>query len=469
MESVKGAGRYGRPEAVGGFRSPAIEEEEKTMKDWKKDRLHVSENGKYLMEGERPFFWLGDTAWLMLHKLSEEEARIYLRNRKEKGFNVIQTVLIHSLPNRKTGVDMEEQSDFRDARDPEYWDFVERVLGIARELELYVGLLPAWGSLVKSRILTREAMETYADFLGKRFQKWDNLIWILGGDVRGDAGYDVFCTEAKILKSYNPERLIAFHPFGRTSSSLWFQEEDWLDINMFQSGHRRYDQAQLGVWDDNRGKETFFGEDSWRYVERDHGYPCVKPTLDGEPSYEGIPQGLHNPRNPYWEEWDVRRYAWWAVLAGAAGHTYGNNAIMQFHRDMAVPGAYGVRETWKDALHHAGSAQLQHLKNLMESVDFVNGAPRDSLLLFGQRERYHRIAVFAGADYIFCYDYSGDEFMLDLSDYQDTPMDVWWMDPRDGSRSYVTTLQGTEKWLASPQARRGAANDWVLILEKHER
>ena len=148
--------------------------------------------------------------------------------------------------------------------------------------------------------------------------------------MRGDVGYDVFCLEGEILKSYNPERIIAYHPFGRTSSSLWFHNEPWLDMNLFQSGHRRYDQASLGEWDDNAERETFFGEDNWKYVDRDLSYETVKPTLDAEPSYEGIPQGLHNPRNPYWEEWDVRRYAYWSVFAGAAGHTYGSNSIMQF-------------------------------------------------------------------------------------------------------------------------------------------
>ena len=68
--------------------------------------------------------------------------------------------------------------------------------------------------------------------------------------MRGDAGYDVFCLEGEILKSYNPERIIAYHPFGRTSSSLWFHNEPWLDMNLFQSGHRRYDQASLGEWDE---------------------------------------------------------------------------------------------------------------------------------------------------------------------------------------------------------------------------
>ena len=311
-------------------------------------------------------------------------------------------------------------------------------------------------------------MRTYANFLGKRYQNRKNLIWILGGDVRGDAGYDVFCLEGEILKSYNPERIIAYHPFGRTSSSLWFHNEPWLDMNLFQSGHRRYDQASLGEWDDNAEKETFFGEDNWKYVDRDLSYDIVKPTLDAEPSYEGIPQGLHNPRNPYWEEWDVRRYAYWSVFAGAAGHTYGSNSIMQFYDDVSKPGAYGVRELWQDAMHHPGFAQLKYLKDLMESVDFINGKADDSLLLFGQKERYHRIAVFAGEDYILCYDYMGDEFLLDLRHFQNMELDAWWMDPRNNSLSYITTIKGQEKWLASPVARKEKANDWVLILKKAE-
>lgn len=129
-------------------------------------------------------------------------------------------------------------------------------------------------------------------------------------------------------------------------------------------------------------------------------------------------------------------------------------------------GAYGVRELWQDAMHHPGCAQLKYLKDLMESVDFINGKADDSLLLFGQKERYHRISVFAGEDYILCYDYMGDEFLLDLRRFQNMALDAWWMDPRNNSISYITTIKGQEKWLASPVARKEKANDWVLILKK---
>lgn len=425
-------------------------------------KLSISENRRYLMEGDKPFFWLGDTAWLMLLKLDEDEIYTYLRNRKEKGYNVIQTVLIQSPQDVESSLALGR----KDVTKSEYWNFVDQILDMAEQMGLYIGLLPAWGSLVKANILNMETMRIYANFLGKRYQNRKNLIWILGGDVRGDVGYDVFCLEGEILKSYNPERIVAYHPFGRTSSSLWFHNEPWLDMNLFQSGHRRYDQASLGEWDDNAERETFFGEDNWKYVDRDLSYDIVKPTLDAEPSYEGIPQGLHNPRNPYWEEWDVRRYAYWSVFAGAAGHTYGSNAIMQFYDDFNERGAYGVRELWQDAMHHPGCAQLGYLKNLMESVDFINGKADDSLLLFGQKERYHRISVFAGEDYILCYDYMGDEFLLDLRRFQNMALDAWWMDPRNNSLSYITTIKGQEKWLASPVARKEKANDWVLILKK---
>mgnify|MGYP001322677332 CR=1 FL=1 len=271
------------------------------MNEWNRNPLRVSENRKYLMEGEEPFFWLGDTAWLMLQKLDEESMYTYLRNRKEKGYNVIQTVLVHTLPGvSESGCSL--APGIKNVTEPAYWEFVEKALDMAKEMGLYLGLLPAWGSLVKDGVLNEENIGRYAEFLGSRFEKYPNIIWILGGDVRRDAGAAVFREEAEILKKHNPERLVTYHPFGRTSSSLWFHEEKWLDFNMYQSGHRRYDQASLGEWDDNAGKETFFGEDSWKYVERDHGYDTMKPTLDGEPSYEGIPKllqlvGLENTGN----------------------------------------------------------------------------------------------------------------------------------------------------------------------------
>ena len=74
-----------------------------------------------------------------------------------------------------------------------------------------------------------------------------------------------------------------------------------------------------------------YGEDNWRYVDEDYKLKPVKPTLDGEPSYENIPYGLHDTTATMLEGHRSRRYAYWSVFAGGCGFTYGQNSVMQFH------------------------------------------------------------------------------------------------------------------------------------------
>jgi hypothetical protein len=55
--------------------------------------LTVSANKRFLTAGGKPFFWLGDTGWLLLSKRNREETEKYLEDRKLKGFNVIQIMV----------------------------------------------------------------------------------------------------------------------------------------------------------------------------------------------------------------------------------------------------------------------------------------------------------------------------------------------------------------------------------------
>src|SRR5687767_3952446 len=69
------------------------------------ERLAVSENRRYLVTAQgKPFFYLGDTAWELFHRLNREQADTYLEDRAKKGFTVIQAVALaeldgHSDPN----------------------------------------------------------------------------------------------------------------------------------------------------------------------------------------------------------------------------------------------------------------------------------------------------------------------------------------------------------------------------------
>ncbi len=432
------------------------------MKPWEYGTLRVSDNQRYLCNGDQPFFWLGDTAWLLFQQCSIEESYRYLKNRADKGFTVIQAVLLHEVGG-KTESSLADAGG--DVTKKEFWEHCDQVIKMAENLGLYMGLLPAWGAVVKHGILNTDNVNEYVHFIAERYKNSPNVIWISGGDIRGDVNPEFYQMEGRLLKELTPNKLIGYHPFGRCSSSMWFHNEPWLDFNMFQSGHRRYDQASLGAWDDNTIKEGFFGEDNWRYVDRDLGYLPKKPTVDGEPSYEWILQGLHVVTEPYWREWDVRRYAYWSVFEGSMGHTYGDNAIQQFYNDLTKKGAYGVREVWQEALHHAGSGQMGIMRRLMESVDYQNGHPAEELLLSGQKERYERIAVFAGADYVFAYDYLGGEFTLDLKPYTGKKLSAWWFDPADGVYSYLGDYTGKEQVCVKPINKQREDNDWVLVIK----
>lgn len=437
------------------------------MKPWDYGRLQVTENQRYLANGSQPFFWLGDTAWLLFEKLTDEEIQVYLKNRSHKHFNVIQATLVHgSAP----GLDRFVDHDFAQPNEgSEYWTRVDRAVAAAEELGIYMALLPAWGSWVKKGSLNLGNADAYSSFLAKRYGKCKNVIWLLGGDVRGDAAYDFYMEFGRMMKAKCPDQLVGFHPFGRTASSLWFSEAPWLDFHMFQSGHRRYDQSVLGAWDDNKAAEGFFGEDNWRYVLRDHATPPLKPTLDGEPSYEQIPQGLHDPSQPYWQDHDVRRYAYWSVLAGACGHTYGHNAVMQMYREQDTGAAYGAKSYWHQAIHDPGSGQMGHLYKLMTAVDFTSGRPNDELLADGQQPQYKRIAAFAGDGFAYFYTYLGAPFRVNLdllsANIGDTAA-AFWFDPASGVYSYLNEIPCRGFREFQPPVKPLGHNDWVLVLRK---
>src|SRR5689334_4908867 len=61
-------------------------------------KILISANKRFFTDEKgQPFFWLGDTGWLLFSKLNREEAQTYLEDRKQKGFNVIQAMVLHTV------------------------------------------------------------------------------------------------------------------------------------------------------------------------------------------------------------------------------------------------------------------------------------------------------------------------------------------------------------------------------------
>lgn len=419
----------------------------------------------------KTFFWLGDTGWLLFVKCNREEAIQYLDTRKAQGFNIIQVMVIHDLHNRNIyGHDallnanlatpaVTPGNDYRDAKAYDFWDHAEFIIDEAAKRGIYMALVAVWGSNVKGGNVTAKDAETYARFLVQRFGKKSNIVWLNGGDIKGSDGMDVWKTIGNTLRQYDKTHLIGFHPRGRNSSSAWFHHEPWLDFNMFQSGHRSYAQDTIAE------EKLHYGEDNWKYMNDDYRLKPVKPSFDGEPSYEDIPYGLHQANQPYWQDHEIRRYAYWSVLAGGCGFTYGHNAVMQFYSPGDSGTSYFPKQSWQEGLKAPGAGQMHFLKELMQSKNFREQVPAQELVT-DNGERYERVAAARGKDHAFFYVYTGRTFTVATQQLKFIPGKASWFRPATGERTVVKDFKAGTTNRFDPPGEAAKGNDWLLILEK---
>ena len=424
--------------------------------------LQISANKRYFQtKGGQPFFWLGDTGWLLFKKCKKEDAIKYLDDRKKKGFNVIQVMLLHELA--ITNAYGDSALVDKDITKPDqsfinnYWSNADFIIREAAKRGIYMALVPIWGGNIK-HVSVKQA-KIYAAFLANRYKNYSNIIWLNGGDIKGSDALDKWNAIGNTIRSIDKNHLIGFHPRGRNSSSAWFHNEAWLDFNMFQSGHKDYAQ-------DTTSTETLhYGEDNWRYVNDDYKLTPTKPTFDGEPSYENIPHGLHDSAEKRWTAADVRRYAYWEVFAGGCGFTYGNNSVMQFYRKGDKDMSFGANADWNDELNATGATQMKYLKELMLSKSYFDRVPDQSLVI-SSGEKYDRVMATRGNSYAMFYSYNAKAFKVALNKIHFKPTKAKWFSPAD---SQVITIKGYKyagEKTFDPPGEKGNGNDWVLILEK---
>jgi len=419
--------------------------------------LRVSENRRFLVkEDGRPFFWLGDTAWQLFHRLNREEADRYLVDRAAKGFTVIQAVVLAELgglddPNPYGHTPLVEKDPAR-PNEP-YFQHVDYVVDRAQSLGLVAGMLPTWGSYWKGRgIFTPEKAQTYGRFLGKRYQG-KPVIWILGGDHNPDTAgeRDIIEAMARGIKQGDSGRhLMTFHPRGPGLSSDYFHKADWLDFNMFQSSHAARD------------------HDNGLFAAHDYGLTPVKPTLDGEPRYEAIPVGFYNTgadRDLRFDDYDVRQAAYWSLLAGACGHTYGNNNVWQMWQPGRKPVLW-ASTPWYEALDHPGAAQMKYVRRLFESRPFEKLVPDQSILLDAPMHGGAKVRAARATDgsFVFVYSPRGEPFTVRVNVIRTHRIRQSWFDPRTGeARPLHTTDTPGFQTFVPPTSGRGC--DWILVLD----
>ncbi len=208
--------------------------------------LRVAASHHYLeFTDGKPFFYLGDTAWELFHRLTREEATKYLQNRADKGFTVIQAVVLSELggltvPNAYGDLPLID-ADIQKPN-PAYFRHVDFIVDKASDLGMFIGMLPTWGKYWKSADSIFKATSSareYGRFLGARYRD-KPIIWILGGDRGIDNAQErgtVDALAAGLREGDAGHHLMTFHPVGPADSSEMLNDAQWLDFNMYQSSH----------------------------------------------------------------------------------------------------------------------------------------------------------------------------------------------------------------------------------------
>jgi hypothetical protein len=329
--------------------------------------LRVSSDGRYFEHADKtPFFWLGDTWWsLMTERVSWPEGFQKLtKDRKNKGFTVIQTVvglnpetLFDDPRNANEGGQPWDAVDgeYRSVR-PAYFNAADRRIFWLLDQGIVPCIVGSWGYHL--RWLSVEKMKKHWRYLVARYGAYP-VFWCLAGEVM--MPYESYTgggpsakaraewsSIAKYLRSVDAyRRPLTLHPFGGTASWDNVEQDDLLDFQMLQPGH---------------GPNGCAVETGVRLVTMGRNRSPVKPVVNGEPPYEGHLQSNYHSTS--------RMAFWTGFILGQAGHTYGAAGIFcanDSERPVGSRPEGGAYDNifWDEAMHFPGSAQVGIAKKLL--------------------------------------------------------------------------------------------------------
>lgn len=421
----------------------------------------VSANKRFLVKDGKPFFWLGDTAWELFHRLNREDADYYLQKRAAQGFTVVQAVALAEFD----GLDVpnsygDKPLTNNDPTKPNdaYFRHVDYIIDKAAQLGITIAFLPTWGDKVfKStwgkgpEVFNESNARSYGKWLGNRYKSKTNLIWVLGGDrqPRKDSrDVEIWRAMAAGIAEAaggNDKVLMTYHPQpNREGSSEWFHQDEWFDFNMFQTGHCR----DSPVYDN---------------IQRAYNREPVKPVLDGEPVYEDHPICFNAKENGISSAYDVRKSAYLDLFAGAFGHTYGCHDIWQ----MYSPDREAVNSPhvyWQQALDLPGATEMKFVRRLIESRPVTDRVPDQSIVVENALSAAERVQATRGKDYIFVYSASGKAFSVNPGKISGTELTAFWYDPRNGKVKDAGKVDHSTVNRFMPPTS-GYGHDWVLVID----
>jgi hypothetical protein len=404
--------------------------------------IQIDSTGHYFVDNSgSPFMYHGTTPWYLLVTPSKEDATFYLDDAKERGWTVLQVMLCNQDRDRNYYGEPAFLDDGMNEPNPAYFDHAEWLVQEAGKRGIIIAFQSVWIGWPDCGawrcLMTTENMKAFGTFLGGRFGKYNNVIWIHGGD---DCPGDLAQAMVEIgnqIQILAPSQLQTYHGCGPTSTGV-LPNDAWIDFNCAYVYHNTYEQILI-----------------------DFKHVPPMPTIMGESGYENEAND-QRPGTPH----RVRRQAWWAMFCGAAGHAYG------------AGGQWNWSPNWKETLKNPGLLQLAHLKSFVTSIPWqtlVADTKHEALTAgYGQfmggepdETSYVTAAWTKDGSFVVAYLPSPRTVTVDMSRLN-AKATAQWFDPTDGS---YTTINGSPfdntgtREFTPPDRNDFGDGDWVLKIE----
>jgi hypothetical protein len=433
--------------------------------------VQVHSSGRYFEYADgTPFYWLGDTFWagFSKHCNVETDFPLYLRDRQEKGFTVIQLLVGRpiatsgnasywegSSEDNEQGMSNEGGAPYTQRYDlinPTYFQHFDRKMRLMQEAGFVPCLFGAWGPDLKKIGVTH--MQEYWRYVVARYAAY-NVLWCISGEYYYTPDEESWRQIGQAVHLYDPyEHPTSAHAIAPNSGSTHYQSDEWYDFNLMQVGH----------------VETFR-----KLFETlpltDYQMRPIKPAIMSESWYENH-ESTFREASTRFNDRDIRYTAYVSLLQGCIGQTYGAHGVWSWASELDTTGArFNAPAPWKHDLYLPGSTQMKHLRTLMQEVNWWELEPHPEWVSSTDAAAF--CAVVADREYLVYIPYGATRIMLCLpctggsqsaGDYT-----TRWFNPRTGEWLAVDekTIESVRWplwflwWAPAPDNQ-----DWVLLLKK---
>ena len=429
--------------------------------------LKVSSNRRYLVDqNNTPFLIAGDVPQVIVTMASTAEAAAYFDDRQAHGFNAMWIDVLVASPyypeSRDDGSTYDGILPFTEhisgGNDTAHYDLtkpneayfrrVDEMLALAANHGMVVFLDPIetgqWVPTARNNGLA--ACGVYGRYLGTRYKRFDNIIWLNGNDFNTwrKAGDDELLRAVALgIKSADPRHLHTIELNVETSSS--YDDPTWVPI-VSLNGTYTYSPTYLQMW---------------------HSYnqTPVAPTFLLEAHYDLMDFG---------KPWDygtppvLRRQEYWTMLSGGKGQLYGNGYTCYF------------MSGWKSHIDTVGVTQFMIWRKFFSSLPWQDLVPDQDHTVAtaglgtpGEFQTRVSKSDFCTASrtpdgsLVIAYMPTARTITVNMASLK-APANAKWFDPANGAYTEVPGgpfANSGARQFAPPGRNHDGDSDWVLLLD----